>query len=94
MYFSISEDVKSPSHQQSISKNKNNTSDVQDEDLIDYLRSNEVCLQEGMVFRLNEALRCSSRILIELSSLPTVSIVHSQAEFQEKRCPKERYRKI
>ena len=87
MYLSISDDAKSPGHQL-ISKNKKNTSDVQDEDLIDYLRSNEVCLQEGMVFRLNEALRCSSRILIELSSLPTVSIIHSQAEFQERSCDK------
>ena len=87
LYLSISDDAKSPGHQL-ISKNKKNTSDVQDEDLIDYLRSNEVCLQEGMVFRLNEALRCSSRILIELSSLPTVSIIHSQAEFQERSCDK------
>ena len=45
--------------------------DVEEETLVDYLRSVEVPLQD-MVHRLNDAFRFSCQILIELSSLPTV----------------------
>ena len=58
--------------------------DVADEYLIDYLRSIEVLLQDSLVFRLNEALRYSCRILIELSSLPSVSKMHLEDDFKHR----------
>ena len=57
---------------------------MEDEYLIDFLRSVEVSLQDSLVFRLNEALRYSCRILIELSSLPTVSKMHADDDWKEK----------
>ena len=41
-------------------------------------------LQDGLVFRLNDALRYSCRILIELSSLPTVSKMHIEDDIKDK----------
>ena len=60
------------------------TNEVEDEYLIDYLRSIEVSLQDNLVFRLNEAIRYACRILIELSSLPTVSKIHSEGDCKDR----------
>ena len=60
------------------------TNEVEDEYLIDYLRSIEVSLQDNLVFRLNEAIRYACRILIELSSLPTVSRINSEGDCKDR----------
>ena len=84
----IAEDTGQPYFQSPMGNDcPDDVNEVHEETLIDYLRSVEVSLREDFVHRLNDALRYSCHILIELSTIPTVAGINLYGDSKQRTLP-------